>query len=285
MHTTNKLVGLFLKVFRRIRLRGLILRVLFPFKIAPGQLKSFLWPILPIRTHNRHQELTLLRSEDRLDATSAHLVRIAGESALVAYDTRLDLLESRICAKQDLRGIASLLKTNWSASQWPGEHYCYLSAVCNVIQAKSVIEIGTFWGFGTLALQHGVGQRNGSVVTFDILPWDSFPETVLQAGDFGPPLQQVTADLQQAAVFEANKALFENADLIFMDAAKDGIMERTFLAHFERCRFKPGALLVIDDIRLWNMLDIWDGIQRPKLDVTSFGHYTGTGFVQLGSNK
>jgi hypothetical protein len=37
--------------------------------------------------------------------------------------------------------------------------------------------------------------------------------------------------------------------------------------------------LVFDDIRIWNMLRIWREIVRPKLDLTSFGHWTGTGIV------
>lgn len=41
------------------------------------------------------------------------------------------------------------------------------------------------------------------------------------------------------------------------------------------------VLLVIDDIRLWNVLEIWESIASPKLDVSGFGHYTGTGLVEL----
>jgi hypothetical protein len=36
---------------------------------------------------------------------------------------------------------------------------------------------------------------------------------------------------------------------------------------------------MFDDIRLMNLLSIWRGIQRPKMDITSFGHWSGTGLV------
>ncbi len=39
---------------------------------------------------------------------------------------------------------------------------------------------------------------------------------------------------------------------------------------------------MFDDIRVWNMLEIWRGIRRPKLDLTSFGHWSGTGLVDYG---
>jgi len=39
------------------------------------------------------------------------------------------------------------------------------------------------------------------------------------------------------------------------------------------------VLVVFDDIRQWNMLKIWRDITRPKIDLTSFGHWTGTGII------
>ena len=36
---------------------------------------------------------------------------------------------------------------------------------------------------------------------------------------------------------------------------------------------------VFDDIRQWTMLAIWRAVQRPKLDLTSFGHWSGTGLI------
>jgi hypothetical protein len=64
-----------------------------------------------------------------------------------------------------------------------------------------------------------------------------------------------------------------------VDAAKDGKLERRLLDQFESVGLKRGALVVFDDIRLWNMLEIWRTIARPKLDVTSIGHWSGTGMV------
>jgi hypothetical protein len=36
-----------------------------------------------------------------------------------------------------------------------------------------------------------------------------------------------------------------------------------------------------DDIRFVNMVDNWNAIASPKLDLTSFGHWSGTGLVDL----
>jgi hypothetical protein len=31
---------------------------------------------------------------------------------------------------------------------------------------------------------------------------------------------------------------------------------------------------------MMNMIGIWRGIRHPKLDLTSFGHWSGTGLVE-----
>ena len=74
---------------------------------------------------------------------------------------------------------------------------------------------------------------------------------------------------------------FAEADLIFLDGPKDGYFEARFLANLLSMKLQPHALLVLDDIRLWNMLRIWRDLPPPKLDMTSFGHWSGTGFVEI----
>ena len=59
-------------------------------------------------------------------------------------------------------------------------------------------------------------------------------------------------------------------------------MEHAFLRNFATLDFKRKPVVVFDDIRVWNMLGVWPTIERPKLDLTSFGHYSGTGLVEPG---
>ena len=78
---------------------------------------------------------------------------------------------------------------------------------------------------------------------------------------------------------ERHKELFKSADMIFVDGPKDGRFEQDFLERLKELRLTQTPLLIFDDIRLWNMLAIWRAVAMPKLDVTSFGHWSGTGFV------
>jgi predicted O-methyltransferase YrrM len=268
-----------------IALRKALLKLLFaPHGLPGNQLRPYVQAISPIPVRSRHWEVTLLHSVDTArmaTAPSVALITAVLKATEYAAGTRLPLLEAREKATNTAE-MRSLLARGFSANIWPGEHYRLLYGLARAVNARCIVEIGTFWGGGALALREGLAE-GGTVFTFDILPWRSFPSTQLCSEDFSDGrLVQVLGDLTDSAVFGEHRSLIERADLIFMDAAKDGIMERKFLKYFSQCQFKSGALLVIDDIRLWNMLDIWQDITQPKIDITGLGHYTGTGIVQLG---
>jgi predicted O-methyltransferase YrrM len=175
------------------------------------------------------------------------------------------------------------------AGHWPGEHYRLLKALIEEIQPRTIVEIGTYTGLGSLALLESLPPE-GHLTTFDIVPWDRILEaqsgpdrenTYLRSSDFGDRrLTQIITDLGDPKAAKAHAGLFQKADLIFVDGPKDGIFERKFLDNCAGMPLRPGTILVFDDIRLLNMIDIWSGITHPKLDFTGFGHFTGTGLVE-----
>jgi predicted O-methyltransferase YrrM len=164
---------------------------------------------------------------------------------------------------------------------WPGEHYKFLAALVARIQPSVVVEIGTFLGVSSLAMKKYLPPA-GRIVTFDILPWNAFQDTCFDNKDFEDgKLTQLLANLADPAMFEAHRELLSAANIIFMDGPKNRTFERAFLRQLWSLDLQAPALLVIDDIRLWSMLDIWNEIQQPKLDVTSLGHFSGTGLVLM----
>jgi predicted O-methyltransferase YrrM len=162
---------------------------------------------------------------------------------------------------------------------WPGEHYKLLAALVAVCRPKLVIEIGTATGLSALAMR-GHLPEGSRLVTFDITPWDSFPDTCLRAEDFADgALSQAVGDVSDPEIMQQHAELFRAADLIFADGPKDGRFEYLLLERLAELDLQQRPLLVFDDIRVWNMLAIWRAIALPKLDVTSFGHWSGTGLV------
>lgn len=167
---------------------------------------------------------------------------------------------------------------------WPGEHYQLLAALVAVLQPKTVIELGTATGLSALALKSTLPE-DGRVVTFDVISWRDFPRVagmsgvVLREDDFvDGQLEQRVDDISTPEGWARHAEVVQAADLIFVDAAHDGDQERRFLNLFET-GLERGPIVVFDDIRLWKLLSVWVEIDRPKLDLTSFGHWSGTGLV------
>ena len=148
------------------------------------------------------------------------------------------------------------------------------------MKPKLVIEIGTAKGLSSLSMKKYLPQ-DSSIVTYDIFPWNNYPGgNFLNESDFADGrLKQYIDDLSTKEGIAKHKELLKDAQLIFVDAAKDGSQEQRFIDNFKSIKFTNSPIFVFDDIRLWNMLKIWRELSLPKLDITSFGHWSGTGLV------
>lgn len=162
---------------------------------------------------------------------------------------------------------------------WPGEHYRLLAGLVAVGQPKVVIEIGTFTGLSALALL-SVLPAQARLHSFDLIPWNRIPETCLRPEDFadGRLIQEI-GDVSEAGTMAHHASVFRSADLIFIDGPKDGRFEPLLMRQLREIGLPRQPLLVFDDIRVWNMLAFWRNLRLPKLDITSFGHWSGTGLV------
>jgi hypothetical protein len=191
----------------------------------------------------------------------------------------LGLAAAQFAATVDLTSITERMAVSprWPEI-WPGEHYKLLAGLISVLRPKKVIEIGTSTGLSALTIKRFL-PTDGRLITFDIVAWNEFEQTALRSEDFDQRLEQRLADLSDASVFSRHVSLLHDADFIFIDAAKDSQQEDRFISNFQTVDFVTAPIFMFDDIRLWNMLRTWRTINRPKLDLTSFGHWSGTGLV------
>jgi predicted O-methyltransferase YrrM len=187
---------------------------------------------------------------------------------------------------QDLTSIQSRLRGRFRfpdsiVSTWPGEHYKLLAGLVQALAPLQVVEIGTAEGISALALKKDLPEK-GKVITFDIIPWRDYPNTCLEEQDFADKrLKQVVADLGDFDTFQEHRLLLEQTDLFFVDASKDGTLERRLIRHLHSINYRKPPIVLFDDIRVWNMLAIWHELEWPKLDLTSFGHWSGTGLCEI----
>jgi predicted O-methyltransferase YrrM len=229
------------------------LRVAAPFPLAAG-----------------HVELSLIASaEDAPGQPDMALMKLALGAAADALDVDFSALRPRSDAA-----------ARW-LSVYPGEHYQLLAALVRRVTPRTVVEIGTYTGLSALAMLTALPAAS-TITTFDIVPWADLGDTALRYDDFADGrLVQVLANLSVDAQFRRHADLLCAASLIFVDGPKDGRFEPTFYRLLRGLRRETSCLVVFDDIRVWPMLGFWRSIDQPKIDLTSFGHWSGTGLVRL----
>lgn len=225
-------------------------------KIAPPPLKC------------RHAEYSILSSlDDEPYKMSERLLNLSLECIKEANTIDLSDISQR------------MPEPPYYPDVWPGEHYKLLAALVKNIKPKIIIEVGTALGHSALALKKFL-PSDSKLITFDIFEWDSLEGTLLNKNDFsdGTLLQKI-GDLSNDEVFNNYRELLSEADFLFIDGPKDIAFEKEFLSKLDTIKFKNDPIIMFDDIRLWNMLNIWREIKKPKLDLTSFGHWSGTGLI------
>lgn len=223
-------------------------------------------PIFPL-TARSIEYSAIISADDDPAAPSDRLLDIALQAVQAARGVTMDHVVER------------MTHPPYYPDVWPGEHYKLLAGLACAMQPATVIEIGTAAGLSALAMRPFL-PPGGRIYTLDIVPWREFPGVVLKEDDFADgAITQIIADVSDPAVMRGHTALFRTADLIFVDGPKDVRFEATLVERLGELRFAKPPIVVFDDIRLWNMLKIWRDLRRPKLDLTSFGHWSGTGLV------
>lgn len=219
----------------------------------------------------RHVELSILSSmDDEVSGTTDYLLELA--IAAICHAKKVSLDE-----------VASRMGDRFPAPYplvWPGEHYKLLAGLVIELKPRLVAEIGTGEGLSALSMLPFL-PTDGTLVTFDAIDWRDYPRTCLAEEDFRDGcLRQILDDLSAGDAFARHTNVLRRADLVFMDGPKDGRFESQVVRNFGKMRFDQPPIFVFDDIRLWNMLRFWRKLKWPKLDLTSFGHWCGTGVAE-----
>lgn len=216
----------------------------------------------------RHIEYSVLASlDDECGRPSERLLDISLRAIDQARRTDLSWLSKRMA------------KGPFYPDVWPGEHYKLLSGLVVALRPKRIIEIGTFQGLGSLAMKNSL-IPDAELITVDIVPWKEILNSAFRNSDFEDGrLRQVIGDPSNDIFFKSFSQTLSGCDLLFIDGPKNVTFEQILLRKLSTISLPKNSVVVLDDVRLWNMLKIWREIRRPKLDLTSFGHWTGTGLI------
>lgn len=119
----------------------------------------------------------------------------------------------------------------------------FLAMISQMIQPKTILEIGTFTGYSALCLAEGL-QKDGELITIDINE-----ETMAMAKEYfesSTYSAQINPILGQA--LDVIPTLPHSFDLVFIDADK-GNYPHYFDAIIDR--MNPGGIILADNV-LWN---------------------------------
>jgi hypothetical protein len=72
-----------------------------------------------------------------------------------------------------------------------------------------------------------------------------------------------------------------DAELILVNGPADGEFEKAVLDDLGRVKFAKPPIVMLNDTRRWEMLRLVRSIHYPKLDMTSFGRWTGTMLLEI----
>jgi len=219
-------------------------------------------------TNIRHFKPSIINSYDH-ENTPSYLIEL---SLKIIY----------LATKTHLRFTNPSNELNQFINKFPGEHYRFLNAIVRETMANNIVEIGTYTGMGTLSLCYDIPQEV-KITTYDIIDWKKIdkPSSLLPIHFENYNLNQKIGDLSDPLFFEKNLDLLNEADIIFMDGPKDNNFEYKMALNFLKLNKKKQKYLIIDDIKFVNMVDFWRSVKSPKIDITSFVHWSGTGLIDI----
>lgn len=123
-----------------------------------------------------------------------------------------------------------------------------LGFLVGLISATTVVEVGTFTGYGTLAMARAV-PAHGRVITCDVnAEWAAIGRPFWERAGVADRIQfELRPAVETLDALLADGAA-GTVDLAFIDANKD-----SYSIYYERCLelLRPGGLLVVDNV-LWS---------------------------------
>jgi len=216
----------------------------------------------------RHSEPSIILSADDDAGPSEWLLRTVVEAITHAMDNDLAALARDHAGKPGAEFY----------DIFPGEHYRLLASLAATLCPKTIVEIGTYTGLSAACLLQAMSEGS-TLVSFDITPWHAFDSHLTSEPFAEGRIVQHLADLSDPVVFDDHLPLLNQAGMIFCDAPKDGHFEIALLRNLAKLSPSASRLFIFDDTRQLNMIDVWRRVGSPKMDATSFGHWTGTGLI------
>ena len=226
-----------------------------------------MWPTRARRSNRERESHELVACPPQSDISTA----VPRESVAVVAAAITAAVEANL---QEQASVFPLEEDREWFALWPGEHYAFLDGLARVVQPDLVLDVGTYHGASALAM----APHAKKIVTYDVVSLHEIGNAYEDLTTDFPNVQQVIGDLQKQVFYKSHLELITKADLVLLDGPKDGVFEYSVVPRLIS-DMKKGSILILDDIRFANMVELWRSIDRPRVDVGCFAHSSGTGVV------
>jgi len=143
------------------------------------------------------------------------------------------------------------------------EHYRLLMYVSSIFSKEKLFDIGTNKCMSAAAMSYSMKNH---IITYDIIK-------LIPINPFLPRTEYVLGDCTK------DKRILESP-FMFFDVDHDGKFEKIFYDFLKENNYK--GLIMCDDILLEGaMTEWWDSITEDKYDISSKGHWSGTGLIHF----
>lgn len=159
------------------------------------------------------------------------------------------------------------------------EPYRLLYYFASLFNDSIIIDLGTSNGASAIALSH---NKTNQIFSFDIS--DRCQTSFLQnENKFENMPSFSNVDFIVTEDFRKYLGIILKAPFIYLDIAHDGIWENILLELLVKYNYK--GIMIMDDIHEFpEMKKIWNSLSFNKLDLTKYGHWSGTGLIDFNSN-
>ena len=146
-----------------------------------------------------------------------------------------------------------------------------------------ILDVGTLYGVSAISLSHNNTNKITSYNLVDDILDDN--NVIYSKNNVEFKIKNVLDDL--------NLDLISNTKIVMIDIDHVGTVEKKIIARLVELDFK--GIILLDDIHIpWKkpvnlnekMKDLWENQLNfdKKLDVTKYGHWSGTGLIVLDKN-
>lgn len=159
------------------------------------------------------------------------------------------------------------------------EPYRLLYYFASLFNNSIIIDLGTSNGGSAIALSH---NKTNQIFSFDIS--DRCQTSFLQnENQFEKMPSFSNVDFIVTEDFRKYLEIILKAPFIYLDIAHDGIWENILLELLVKYNYK--GVMLMDDIHEFpEMKKIWDKLPFNKVDLTKYGHWSGTGLIDFSGN-